>query len=145
MHVCFRAGHACGTRTVRACLFLRNQTTHADTWENAGLRGGRRSTAMPSTTSSSGAPSSRGRTTRSARRSRHISCPSALRAGYASFRMCARMRGLAMTCRSSLCPSALSIQSRLRVEVIERCHAGTSLVLVSLRPHGFEYARGGGG
>jgi len=53
MHVCFRAGHACGTRTVRACLFLRNQTTHADTWENAGLRGGRRSTAMPSTTSSS--------------------------------------------------------------------------------------------
>jgi len=51
---------------------------------------GRRSTAMPSTTSSSGAQSSRGKTTRNARRSRHSSCPSALRAGYASFRLCAR-------------------------------------------------------
>jgi len=49
LHACFRAGHACGTRTVRTCLYL---TTHANTWENAGLCGGRRSTAMPSTMSS---------------------------------------------------------------------------------------------
>lgn len=55
---------------------------------------GRLSTAMPSTTSSSGAPSSRGRSTKRARRSRSSSSPSALRLGYAPGRSCWCFRAL---------------------------------------------------
>ena len=55
---------------------------------------GRLSTAMPSTTSSSGAPSSRARSTQRARRSSRSSSPSALSLGYAPGRSCRCSRAL---------------------------------------------------